>query len=392
MVSLQIPNRSKISKRYQNTIQRILHYGIIMQFKRIGNQFIENSEKEQPFVLTKAEPIGVGGFGVVLRGTYQNKNIVIKIINLTKTIPVETINGMPDDAPIVNILGYSKYYFEEKKYDFITSRADDTIVIFMEELTGGTLNEFIIRCKENPTIIQQYGGLEYIVATIGIRISNIFDTIHKCRRNNCQLMYTDIKPSNILFNRDNEPVLIDVDSFYLQSTDGNLGFGTAGYMPLCKYKANKSDYCGQNASDDYEMLIITLLDVAMLNQEGRHNTYKNRRKLLVIESTDSNIVRDLKSLLQKLQIRERKIESISSFSRMLNDILHKYYRKTTQGVAIPPKIKQLKKSKQSKQSIKNKKDIHCPFYKTKEECGGKYECVWGKTGKCSKKRVSKKSN
>ena len=232
----------KISKRYQDTIRRILHYGIITQYKREGNQFIENTDKEQPFILTKAEPIGIGGFGVVLIGIYQNRNVVIKLINGTKTIPVHVINDMPPNAPIVNILGYSKYYFEENKYEFIRSRADDTVVIFMEELTGGTLNEVIIKCKENPEIVKHYGGLEHIIATIGIRISNILDTIHNCVINNCHLMYGDIKPSNILFNNNREPILIDIDTFLFQSTEGTLSFGTHGYFPLCKYK-KKCDLC-----------------------------------------------------------------------------------------------------------------------------------------------------
>jgi serine/threonine protein kinase len=360
MIELSIPKTIKIkfSKKYQNTIRRILHHGLIMQYKRNGNRFIENTEKYEPFVLTKAEPIGFGGLGLVLRGTYQNKNVVIKLINSTKTIPVDTINDMPPDAPIVNIIGYSKYYFEENKYDFITSRADDTVVVFMEELTGGTLNELIIRCKENPEIIKQYGGLEYIVATIGIRISNLFDTIHNCVINNCRKMYGDIKPSNILFNSNNEPILIDIDSFLTQTIYGTLGFGTMGYLPLCKYKANKCDYSGQNASDDYEMLVIMLLDVLILNNEGPHNTYKNRRQLLVLEPTDSILVRDLKVLLQKLQVRQRKIESYSIFSSMLKDILYPYlktkleYHHNNPHKGVKPKrvsMKSLKKKqKQSK--------------------------------------------
>lgn len=392
MIELNIPKTTKvrISKKYQDTLRRILHHGIIIQYKRNENEFIENTEKEQPFVLTKAEPIGIGGFGVVLRGTYNNKNVVIKMMNGTKSIPVHTINDMPANAPIVNILGYSKYYFSENKYEFITSRADDTVVIFMEELTGGTLNEVIIRCKENPEIIQQYGGLEYLVASIGIRISKLFDTIHKCVQNNCQLMYTDIKPSNILFNSNNEPILIDIDTFLLQLTSGTLGFGTKGYIPLCKYKANKGDYCGQNASDDYEMLVITLLDVAMLNKEGPHNTYKNRRKLLVIEPTDSKLVRDLKLLLQKLQIRERKIESHSIFSSMLTDILYPYLKnKLEYHPESPPNVTKKSHVLVMPIEIKKSKKLICSSYKTNDACDT-FHCVWGKTGKCSRKRVSKK--
>jgi serine/threonine protein kinase len=365
MIELNIPKTTKvkISKRYQATIHRILHNGIIMQYKREGNQFVKNTEKERPFILTKAEPIGIGGFGVVLRGMYNNQNVVIKIINGTKTIPVHTINDMPPNAPIVNILGYSKYYFEENKYEFIRSRADDTVVILMEELNGGTLNELIINCKENPEIINQYGGLEYIIATIGIRISIILDTIHNCVTHNCHLMYGDIKPSNILFNNNREPILIDIDTFLFQSTEGTLSFGTPGYFPLCKYKANKCDYAGNNAADDYEMLVITLLDIAMLNNEGPHNTYKNRRKLLILEPTDSQIVHELKSLLRKLQIRARKTESHTTFSNMLKDILEPYLKnklectekvidtknvsKKSKRLVILSKVKQSKKSKHS---------------------------------------------
>jgi hypothetical protein len=37
----------------------------------------------------------------------------------------------------------------------------------------------------------------------------------------------------------------------------------------------------------------------------------------------------------------------------------------------------------------NQKTIQCTSHKTKEECD-KNDCLWGKTNKCSKKRVSKK--
>ena len=176
-----------------------------------------------------------------------------------------------------------------------------------------------------------------------------------------------------------EPILIDFDSFLMQSINMTLAFGTFGHFPLCKYKANKNDNCCQNASDDYEMLVITLLDVAMLNKEGPHNTYKNRRQLLVVEPTDSKLVRDLKSLLQKLQIREHKIESHSIFSSMLTDILYPYvknkleYQPTIMNdVHVLEKSNKLpiqnviKKSKKSKKSKKYKKLIKGPMHLTKK--------------------------
>lgn len=314
-----IPNKTKITKRYQNVIRQILRNGLTMQYKRNGSQIISNPDKDQ-FVLTKAEPIGVGGFGVVLKGLYKKKNVVVKFINFTKPNPVETIPELPADASVVNIIGYSKYYDDEKKYDFIKNRADDTVVIFMEALSGGTLKQVIIRCKENPKIIQKYGGLEHLVAKIGIDISNIFDSIHKTKMNLRQLMYSDIKPDNILFNSIYEPILIDFDGFLSQSNEGALGFGTRGFIPLCKYKSKPC--LGQNATDDYEMLIITLLDVAMLNVDTT-----NRQNLLVINSDDSKLVRDLKSLLIQLQTRDRKVEIVSPYSQKLKDLLHPYLKK-----------------------------------------------------------------
>lgn len=316
-----IPNKTKITKRYQNVIRQILRNGLTMQYKRNGSQIISNPDKDQ-FVLTKSEPIGVGSFGVVLKGLYKKKNVVVKFINFTKTNPVETIPELPADASVVNIIGYSKYYDNEKKYDFIKNRADDTVVIFMEALSGGTLKQVIIRCKENPKIIQKYGGLEHLVAKIGIDISNIFDSIHKTKMNMGQLMYSDIKPDNILFNSIYEPILIDFDGFLSQSNEGALGFGTPGFIPLCKYKSKPCK--GQNATDDYEMLIITLLDVAMLNVD---TTKPNRKNLLVINSDDSKLVRDLKSLLIQLQTRDRKVEIVSPYSQKLKDLLHPYLKK-----------------------------------------------------------------
>ena len=50
----------------------------------------------------------------------------------------------------------------------------------------------------------------------------------------------------------------------------------------------------------------------------------------------------------------------------------------------PKVVKSPKVDKQIKE-----KPLTCPSHKTKEECD-KNDCLWGKTNKCSKKRVSKK--
>jgi hypothetical protein len=52
--------------------------------------------------------------------------------------------------------------------------------------------------------------------------------------------------------------------------------------------------------------------------------------------------------------------------------------------------KSTKPSKQLKHS-KKVKFLACTFHKTKEDCD-KHGCLWGKTNKCSKKRVSKKNS
>ena len=60
-------------------------------------------------------------------------------------------------------------------------------------------------------------------------------------------------------------------------------------------------------------------------------------------------------------------------------------------------VKQAKKSvkptKQPKQSkkVKKVKFLPCPSHKTKEDCN-RNDCLWGKTNKCSKKRVSRKTS
>jgi len=67
-------------------------------------------------------------------------------------------------------------------------------------------------------------------------------------------------------------------------------------------------------------------------------------------------------------------------------------------VKLPKKsVKQAKKSvkptKQPNQSTKVKKVkfLPCPSHKTKEDCN-RNDCLWGKTNKCSKKRVSRKTS
>ena len=347
MVEFNISNTDsvkfpRITKRFQNVIRNLLHYGIVLQYRHIGEQLIPSSDNDI-FTLTDPSPIGVGSMGVVLRGKYQNKNIVIKIINGNRSVPLTIIGDLPPNAPVINILGYSSYYADENKYEFILNCKDNTIVIFMEELTGGSLNDVIIKCKKNPNLLQQYGGLDNLVATIGIRIAGVFDAIHKYK--NC--MYSDINVSNILFNSNNEPILIDFDSFRTQSISHNMAFGTLGYIPLCKYTSIKYKCVGQTASDDYEMLVITLLDVSMLNEKGLHNTPKNRRQLLVIHPGDSNIVRDLKTFLLRLQIRDRIIESKSEFADIFKQLLLPYLNSNIdkQITYMNPKRRSIRRNK-----------------------------------------------
>ena len=81
MVEFNISNTDsvkfpRITKRFQNVIRNLLHYGIVLQYRHIGEQLIPSSDNDI-FTLTDPSPIGVGSMGVVLRGKYQNKNIVI---------------------------------------------------------------------------------------------------------------------------------------------------------------------------------------------------------------------------------------------------------------------------------------------------------------------------
>ena len=57
------------------------------------------------------------------------------------------------------------------------------------------------------------------------------------------------------------------------------------------------------------------------------------------------------------------------------------------GLASPNKTRKVASNPKSAQPKSAKPAVNCPTHKTKEECPS--DCVWGKTGKCSKKRANK---
>jgi hypothetical protein len=100
----------------------------------------------------------------------------------------------------------------------------------------------------------------------------------------------------------------------------------------------------------------------------------------------SRVEAELKQAMDRVDALKREVATRKAALAGLADSPKKGQK--TRKVASKPKSVQPKSVQPKSAQPQQPQQPHCPSHKTKEECPPS-DCVWGKTGKCSKKRAKK---
>ena len=176
---------------------------------QIGSSFSINDFKE-------IEKLGEGKFGSVHKVQHLNGNIYA-----LKKIKQEKFNGK-------NKVTQEKDFYREKQIlYFLTAKQCQNIVqlygdfedqnfryLVMEYVEGKSLEDLIVDCAKKKTKLKQD-----LVIHILEKLLSILDFLH----NDCQIIHRDIKPDNIIIDKNNNIKLLDFGlAVYLNHEDPQL--------------------------------------------------------------------------------------------------------------------------------------------------------------------------
>lgn len=210
---------------------------------------MDSMAQDQQLILDRYRPIeqaGAGAFGTVQVAwdTRIQRRVAIKCINLGEIDAYQSPGRVPglDEARTAAMLSDANIV---AVYDFEIT--EQSAYLIMEHVEGMTLREVLDDYEDRLTL----NG----IAAIFSGVAHALETAHAN-----QVLHLDIKPENILINRQGQ---VKVADFGLARLAGASGYGAAcggtiGYMPLEQMRQEDLDArCDQwaLASVTYEMLV-----------------------------------------------------------------------------------------------------------------------------------------
>ncbi|XP_048327202.2 PR5-like receptor kinase [Ziziphus jujuba] len=198
-----------------------------------------------------AEIIGKGGFGCVYKGTLPNGRLVaVKLLKDSKSNGEDFINevasiGRTSHINIVTLLGF--YYDRNKRaliYDFMPNGSLDKFIFNQED--GSTT-----RCLEWKTLHE-----------IALGVARGLEYLH--RGCNTRILHFDIKPQNILLDKDFCPKISDFGLAKLwlnkESIVSMMGArGTVGYIAPEVFSRNFGGVSHKSDVYSYGMLVLEMV-------------------------------------------------------------------------------------------------------------------------------------
>ena len=165
--------------------------------------------------------LGEGGMATVYKATDVNlqRRVAIKLIHPHLSKERDFVNRFEKEAPAVAKLNHAHIV---KVYD--SGRIDNTYYIIFEYLPGETLYARLHRLNENGRLLPLNEANR-----IAISIANAVHYAHERG-----IIHRDIKPANVMFNAQDEPVLMDFGVAKIvdkdQRTITGTVLGTGKYM------------------------------------------------------------------------------------------------------------------------------------------------------------------
>ncbi|MEG1097681.1 MAG: serine/threonine-protein kinase [Raoultibacter sp.] len=213
---------------------------------------------DQQLILNRYRPIseaGSGGFATVQLAwdTRIQRRVAIKCIQLDESDITRDLEGHPiasamvpglDEARTAALLSDNNIV---GVYDF--EMQDNFAYLIMEYVDGMTLSAFMDQCGDNITLD--------IVAALFSSVAHALEVAHEN-----QVLHLDIKPDNVLINRQGQVKVTDFGLATLSDAAGfgQAGGGTIGYMPPEQMRLDSLDArCDEwaLASLSYEMIVGT---------------------------------------------------------------------------------------------------------------------------------------
>ncbi|KAK3426332.1 hypothetical protein EUGRSUZ_F02802 [Eucalyptus grandis] len=214
-----------------------------------------------------SEKLGQGGFGAVYKGKTRDGCLVaVKILTELKSSPKEFINEVVSISRTshINVITLLGFCYEGKKRALI-----------FEYMPNGSLDKFIYSGRALNTS----SSLEWkILYQIAIGIARGLEYLH--RGCNTRILHFDIKPQNILLDRDFTPKISDFGLAKLchgrESAVSTLGMrGTIGFIaPEVVYR-NLGKVSHKSDVYSYGMLVLDMVgiknsDIKVSNNNEMH--------------------------------------------------------------------------------------------------------------------------
>ncbi|KAF8030624.1 hypothetical protein BT93_E2917 [Corymbia citriodora subsp. variegata] len=215
-----------------------------------GDQICSTSRSKP---ISTAEKLGQGGFGVVYKGKMRDGCLVaVKILMDSKSNPKEFINEVVSISRTshINVIALLGFCYEGKKRALI-----------FEYMPNGSLDKFISFGRA----LNMSSSLEWkILYQIAIGIARGLEYLH--RGCNTRILHFDIKPQNILLDRDFIPKIADFGLAKLchgrESAISTLDMrGTVGFIAPEVVFRNLGRVSHKSDVYSYGMLVLDMVGI-----------------------------------------------------------------------------------------------------------------------------------
>ncbi|CAL8136927.1 unnamed protein product [Prunus armeniaca] len=250
----------KTEHRYELDIEQVIqNYGSFTpkRYSYADVKKLTNSFKDK---------IGKGGYGTVYKGTLPDGHLVaVKVLNEPKGNGEDFINEVASISRTshVNIVKLSGFCYERHKRALI-----------YEFMPNGSLDKFIQKQGSSNT---NFPRLEWkMLFEISVGVARGLEYLH--RGCNTRILHFDIKPQNILLDKDFWPKISDFGLAKLCKTEESIvsmlgARGTAGYMAPEVFSRNFGGISPKSDVYSYGMLVLEMVGARKnLDYGGSHTS------------------------------------------------------------------------------------------------------------------------
>lgn len=191
------------------------------------------------------EHIGRGGMAEVYKA-YQpglDRYVAIKVLHSFLAVEADFLTRFQREAKVAAMLRHPNIV---QVYDFDYSKEDDAYYMVMEFIEGPTLKQRLQELSEKGELLPLEEAVSIVAA-----IANALDYAHQHG-----MVHRDVKPANIMFTRDGQPVLTDFGIARMVDVVGLTASGTMVGTPAYMAPEQGMGQAGDERSDIYSLGVV----------------------------------------------------------------------------------------------------------------------------------------